>query len=166
MVGTPRVFTPAKAGAGGLIAGLGIASTLLAGFEGDRTHAYLDSARIATICRGVITYSDGTRVRMGDVRTENQCLDLNNVTVKKIVKEMQVCLNVPVTPMTAGAMISFGYNVGSGAFCRSVAQDFNSGLQVNGCKRMNLYVYAAHKVINGLVTRRNGESTTCLSGLT
>lgn len=158
-------ITPIKAGAGGLMAGLGIAAALLAVFEGDRTHAYLDSAHIATICRGIITYSDGTKVKMGDVRTEDQCIDLNNQAVRQKINEMQTCLKVPVSKLTAGAMISFGYNVGSGAFCRSVAKDFNSGLAFKGCTRMKLYVYADGKVVKGLVNRRDRESKTCLAGL-
>lgn len=157
---------PRKAAVGSLAAGILLAGPLISGFEGMRTHAYLDSARIATICEGIITYTDGRRVKMGDVVDVDTCIDLRNKDVAARVDQMQRCLEVPVSPVTAAWMISFGYNVGVAPYCKRVASNFNAGRQVSGCNWMRQYVYAGGAVNRGLVTRRGKEATGCLAGLT
>jgi lysozyme len=165
---TPIKVTPLKAGAGGLVAGLSLAATLIAGFEGERTHAYVDPAGIVTICDGTLVYQDGTKVKIGDVRSHEQCLNLLSGDVKLRVSKMQPMLQVPVTPKTAASMVSFAYNVGLGPF-KLVASDFNAGQPVAGCNRMRLYSRARINgklvVLPGLVTRRTMEANLCLSGL-
>ena len=97
--------------------------------------------------------------------TPQQCEARLLVSVRGRVAEMQKCLHVPVTPTTAQAMIRFGYNVGTAAFCKRVAAEFNAGRQVSGCNWMRQYVWSGGRKYPGLVARREGEATECIAGL-
>lgn len=151
----------AGAGAGGLAAGIALAVTvLIPQFEGERHKAYLDPVGVATICFGTI---EG--VKLGDTASHGECLNLLSADVQKRVPAMQKCLNVPVSPKTAAAMISFGYNVGTGAFCKGVAPLANAGRLHAACDQMSRYHYAGGKSLPGLVRRRAAEHALCVEGL-
>lgn len=157
----PKI-SPAKAGAGGLAAGVAMAVALISPFEGEVKHTYLDPVGIKTICYG----HTGKDVVMGQVKTHQQCLDLESADVKAATAQMQACLKVPVMPMTAAGMISFGYNVGTPTFCAKIAPYANQGRLTVACDRMGLYVYAGHPPhkLPGLVDRRQAEVSYCLQG--
>ncbi|WP_458097353.1 glycoside hydrolase family protein [Roseomonas sp. WA12] len=76
------------------------------------------------------------------------------------------------TNQTAAA-VSFAYNIGTGAFCRSTAaRRFNSGDWRGGCRAFNeddtgrpQWVTAGGWVLPGLVKRRAAERALCETGL-
>lgn len=156
---TPQT-SPVKAAAGGLAAGLGIAVSLIAPFEGERSHAYLDVGHVASIC-----YGETEGVTMGQVRTHAQCVRMLDSDLQKRLPVMQACTHVPVSPRTSGALISFGYNVGTGAYCKSVAPFLNVGEPLTACAKISLYHYVHGVSIPGLVRRRQAERKLCEEGL-
>lgn len=152
---------PRKIAAGSLAAGVAIASAvLIPQFEGERHHAYLDPVGIPTICYGTI---EG--VKLGDTATHGECVNLLSADVQKRVPAMQKCLKVQVSPKTAAAMISFGYNVGTGAFCKGIAPLANAGRIHAACDKMSAYHFAGGRSLPGLVTRRSAEHALCVEGL-
>jgi lysozyme len=75
-----------------------------------------------------------------------------------------MCIKVPMSDGTHAAMISFTFNVGGGALCKSsVARKINAGDLKGGCDSLMLYVYANGKWIKGLENRRRDERRLCLS---
>lgn len=148
------------AAGGGLAAGVALAMTLLPHFEGERTKAYLDPVGIPTIC-----YGETAGVKLGQTATQPECLSMLDRDVQARVPAMQKCLKVPVSPQTAAAMISFGYNVGTGTYCSKIAPLANAGKTAAACDRMGLYTYAGGKQLPGLVARRKAEVALCLKGL-
>lgn len=152
---------PRKYAVGSLAAGVALALPALMASEGLRTHAYLPTPND----RWTICYGETEGVHRGDVDTPQGCAARLMPVVLAHVAEMQKCLKVPVTPATAQAMDRFGFNVGTGAFCKRVAANFNAGHQVAGCNWMRQYVWQGRVKLNGLVTRRKGEADECLAGL-
>lgn len=146
---------------GGLILGVALALGPLKADEGYRDHAYIPVPGD----RWTICYGETEGVKQGDVATPIQCEAMLRGSVLRRVAEMQKCLHVPVSPLTAKAIIRFGYNVGTAAFCKRVAPNFNAGRQVNGCNWMRAYVYSSGRKYPGLVRRRAGEADECLAGL-
>lgn len=156
----PRKFTTA-AGAGGLAAGIALALSPLMAGEGLRTHAYIPVPGD----RWTICYGETAGVHAGDVATPVQCKAMLLADVRARVDRMQRCLKVPVSPVTAQAMIRFAYNVGEGPFCKRVAANFNAGRAAAGCNWMRQFVWSGGRKYPGLVARRKGEADECLAGL-
>lgn len=152
---------PQKIAAGGLAAGIVLALTPLMLGEGLRTHAYIPVPGD----RWTICYGETVGVKQGDVATPVACKAMLLESVKGRVAEMQKCLKVPVSPVTAQAMIRFSYNVGNGPFCKRVAADFNAGHAAAGCNWMRQYVWSGGRKYPGLIARRKGEADECLAGL-
>jgi hypothetical protein len=62
------------------------------------------------------------------------------------------------------SIISFTYNVGGGALCKSsVARYINAGEPDKGCDALLLYVKANKHIIQGLKNRRMAERKLCLN---
>jgi lysozyme len=80
--------------------------------------------------------------------------------------EISKCIHVPVSDKTRAAFISFSYNVGSSAFCRSkIASRLNAGDAKGACDAMLAYDHAQGRVVKGLTNRRNAERRLCLEGV-
>lgn len=82
--------------------------------EGNRTTAYLDSAKppIWTICRG-ITHIDGKPVTRGMRLTEAQCDVLNSKEAQASLAWVRNNINVPLNPVQQVGIASFcPYNIG------------------------------------------------------
>lgn len=156
---TPR-FSTAQKGVGGLLAGLVLAVGLIVTSEGDRHKAYLDTTKTATIC-----YGETAGVTLGQVDTQQQCVDLLSSDLQARIAKMQKCTNVPVRPEVAAAMIDFAYNAGVGAYCLKPAQMLNQGNVVAACNWLGShYTTSKGKLLPGLVTRRARERVLCLKG--
>lgn len=109
---------------GGVVASaLLIATPFIAKHEGLRTSAYLDIAKVPTIC-----YGSTVGVKMGDVKTKKECDDLLKKEVEQFMKQTYDSIKVEVSPQTLSALTSFSYNVGIGAFRNStLLRTLNSG---------------------------------------
>lgn len=146
---------------GSAIAAAAIA--LVGAWEGLRTVAYRDVVGVPTVC-----YGETRGVKMGDRYSKAECDAMLGAGLKDFEKGMRRCLKSPdkIPDETYVAFLSFSYNVGIGAFCRStLVRKANSGDLRGACKELPKWVNAGGKRIRGLVNRRKDELRICLSGL-
>lgn len=149
----PRVARSAKIGA--------LAITLIAGAEGLRTVAYHDPVGIPTICFG-----ETRGVKIGDTATAAECRRILADRLRDFSGEVDACLRPRVPDETYVAFLSFAYNVGPAAFCRStLARKANAGDLVGACEELPRWVYARGIRLPGLAKRRQEELALCLRGV-
>lgn len=92
--------------------------------EGVRYRTYLDDAGIPTICYG----HTGPEVRLGQTATKEECDTLFKKDLLRHSAAVSKCLNAPLTSYQYDAVVSFAFNVGPTAFCRStMARKINAG---------------------------------------
>lgn len=137
---------------------------MIAGYEGWRAQLYEDVAGHATIGyghlvhRGPITEAD-RKGPFGKGITKAQGMDLLRADARSAVQAVRDAVTVRLTQGQFDALVSFTYNVGSGALRRSTllkkvnAKDFDSAAGEFG-----KWVKAGGKVYAGLVRRRNEEA--------
>ncbi len=139
---------------------LGIALTMVAGFEGLYTHAYKDVVGVVTVCYGVTNYD--RPVKMGDVYTVSECKEMLSEDLPRYKAMVDKCIHVPMPPHRTAAMVSFVYNVGEGNLCKSsVARYINAGQPLRGCEALMLWNKAGGRTIRGLTNRRAAERVDC-----
>ena len=137
------------------------AVSLVGAFEGLRTYAYRDPVGIPTICFG-----ETRGVKMGDKATVDECKGmLSDALANEYAVKMEKCIrnpeNVPDTSYIA--FLSFTYNVGSGAFCKStLARKLNAGDLDGACYELKKWDKAMGIRLPGLTKRRAAEMALCL----
>lgn len=137
-----------------------IATSCVAGFEGVRQVAYRDPVGIPTICFG-----ETQGVKLGDRATMDECRAMLADSLTIANDNVDRCLKVPVNDNQRAALVSFTYNVGGAAFCRSnVVRKINAGEIDAGCNSLTQWVYAKGVKLPGLVKRREAERDLCLKG--
>lgn len=143
----------------GLAGAVLAAGTLTYEFEGEHRGPYLDPVGIETACIGHV----GSKLK--EFYTGKECTGLFVADLIRAEKTVDRC--TPNFPEAAKpALISFVFNVGSGAYCSStLAKKANTGDHVGACKELYRWVYAKGEVLPGLVRRRKVEAELCLSGL-
>jgi lysozyme len=133
---------------------------LIKKFEGCKLKAYKCPAGLWTISWGLTFYPDGTKVKEGDVITQQQAEDYFNAIVDDFAKKVDVLIKSNVTDNNFSALVSFAYNVGMGNFQRStllrkvnanpkdktILAEFKKWTRANG------------EVLKGLVRRRDAEA--------
>lgn len=138
------------------VAGLG----LIKGFEGTEYRAYLDSAKVPTICTG------STRgVLIGQHATPAECEHRLVQDSSYAGKAVARCTAAKLSQEQYDAVVSFTFNVGGGAYCRStLVRKLNAGDCRGAGAEFLRWDYAAGKRLRGLTTRRKAESTLFLKG--
>ena len=127
------------------------------GFASTGHHDRIDPPGVNTIGYGHIE-----NVHIGDKITKIQAGVLLAKDLPRYEKQVERCIHVPMPGYRHGAIISFTYNVGGGALCKSsVARYINAGQTNKGCDALLLYDKANHKVITGLQNRRKAERKLC-----
>lgn len=156
----PQPISPArKAAAWGTAATL--AFSPIANSEGLKLTPYYDVAHVLTDC-----YGRTVGVKLHVKQTKVACDSYLAQDILAHARRMEACVYVDVPVKSLVAFISFGYNVGSGAFCRStLAAKLNAGDLKGACDQLPRWNKAAGIVWKGLVTRRALEWSQCLSGL-
>lgn len=87
---------------------------LIKKFEGCRLKAYRCSAGVPTIGYGNTYYEDGSKVKIGDVITQERAESLLKGLVKKYYHQ-----HTNITQNQFNAITSFCYNVGNGNYNKS-----------------------------------------------
>lgn len=87
---------------------------LIKKFEGCRLKAYRCSAGVPTIGYGNTYYEDGSKVKIGDVITQERAESLLKELVKKYYHQ-----HTNITQNQFNAITSFCYNVGNGNYNKS-----------------------------------------------
>lgn len=139
------------------------ATPMIQQHEGLRTKAYFDPVGVPTICFG-----ETLGVDIGDRASISECHDMLQPRLEGFLKEMRACTDVELPAKTEAALLSFTYNVGTGTYCRNIAEKrINQGKLVEACEALKLYVKAGRpkRTLEGLVRRRSEESELCLQGL-
>ena len=145
-------------------AGAGAAALLLVyvpAFEGVVLRGYRDPIGVVTACAG----HTATAV-LGRPYTREECQSLLVDDLAEHAEDTAECVADSVwwglTPYEKAAFISFTYNVGSGAFCRStMAQKLNADDVAGACAELSRWVYAGGRQLPGLVKRRATERALC-----
>ena len=133
---------------------------LIKRFEGCKLKAYKCPAGLWTISWGLTFYPDGTKVKEGDVITQQQAEDYFNAIVDDFAKKVDALIKSNVSENNFSALVSFAYNVGMGNFQRStllrkvnanpkdktILDEFKKWTRANG------------EVLKGLVRRRDAEA--------
>jgi lysozyme len=154
-----------------IIAGTGAATALglmaivvVGGHEGLVLKSYRDVVGVWTAC-----YGETKDIRPGMKFTKERCDEmLLNDGLARHEQGMRGCLNAPdqIPDKTYVAMVSFTYNVGIGAFCKStVARRLNNLDYRGACDALLAWNKAGGRVIKGLTIRRKAERKLCMEGL-
>lgn len=142
--------------------GVGAAGLLLVmvpKFEGMVLRGYKDPIGIVTACAG----HTKTAV-LGKAYTMEQCNKLLDQDLAEHAKGAMRCIKVPTTPGERAAYVSFAYNVGTGAFCKStMVRKLNAGDYIGACNELGRWTQAGGKELKGLVRRRAAERALCVA---
>jgi lysozyme len=128
--------------------------------EGLRLNAYLCPASVVTIGYGNTRYPDGSKVKMGDkLDNEQEATSLLLAAMKSY--EDAVNRHLPnINQCQFDALVSFCYNVGTGAFIKStlLKKAKANAADPSIVDEFNKWVRGGGKVLPGLVTRRREEA--------
>lgn len=134
---------------------------LICEFEGLKLKPYLCSAKIPTIGYGNTYYPNGKRVTLlDDTITKEYAFEIFKTIADKFAKRVDEMVKTELTQNQFNALVSFAYNVGTGAFATStlLKKVNNNPNDVTIKNEFLKWVRANKKVIQGLVNRRNKEA--------
>lgn len=149
----------------GIIAGsamlLSLAIATVSQFEGRELRAYQDIVGVWTIC-----YGETRGVKSGDVATPAQCSSMLAKSIAEYEAGLDRCLTVPTSGKTKVALVSWAYNVGVSAACKStLVRIANTGNLRLACEQLLSWTRAGGRVVQGLINRRQAERALCIEGL-
>ncbi|EPW5276578.1 glycoside hydrolase family protein, partial [Yersinia enterocolitica] len=105
-------------------------------------------------------------VKPGSVISERQVAVNLVADVQRVERAMAVCMPLVMPQPVYDAVVSFAFNVGTGAACRSTLAFFvNKGDWRSACNQLPRWVYVNGVKTKGLERRRTTEQTHCLSGV-
>lgn len=148
------------------IAGLSLSAAALvaiANFEGFRDRAYDDGVGVRTI-----GYGSTEGVKPGDRITPERALIRLLGDAEKHQRELRACIgDVPMYQHEWDAIVSWAYNVGTGAACKSsLVRKLKAGDYTGACTELLKWDKAGGRVLPGLTKRRQAEFKTCMGGPT
>lgn len=133
---------------------------LIKRFEGFSPTAYLDSAGLSTIGYGHL-------IKAGEYFTsidENEAAALLAKDTDTAVNAVKKLVSVPLTQNQYNALVSFVYNIGTGAFKDStLLKKLNAGDYLGAAAEFMRWKYAGGQIVQGLVNRREQEKEVFLS---
>lgn len=136
--------------------------------EGFRSRAYDDGAGTHTVGFGSTAREDGSPVRPGDTITPDRAVVRLAQDVDRTQRALRACIgDVPLYQHEWDAYVSWAYNVGSGAACRSTLvkklrqtpPDY-----AGACAELLRWTKAGGRELPGLVKRRQAEYELCVKG--
>src|SRR5690606_15889719 len=101
--------------------------------------------------------------QIGVLRTIEECEALLSDEVRTVAARLSGCVHVEVQPHEAAALISWAYNVGTGAACgATLVRKLNAGAPAAvWCAELDRWVYAGGKRGRGLERRGAAERVVC-----
>jgi len=114
----------------------------------------------------------GSPVAMGDTITPPQALVQAMTDIQRFEKNLKACVDVPLAQHEYDAFISFSYNVGESAFCKStLVKRLNAGDYPGACSELLRWRFVAGRDCKvrsnncyGLYKRRLDEYLHCIGG--
>jgi len=138
-----------------------LACGLVANYEGLVLNRYADPVGIPTICFGE---TDKDVVRF-DTLNRQQCTAVLGASLAEHARAVAPCITREIKPYEAAAVLSWSYNVGAGAACKStLVKKLNAGQE--WCRELKRWVFAGGESdpLPGLVKRRAAEYQMCTTG--
>ena len=143
------------------VAAMAISAAALVGIashEAFRSTTYKDSGGIPTL-----GYGETKGVVAGQTTTPERALKKLLESADEHAQEMNKCITVPLYQYEFDAYLSFTYNVGTGAFCRStLVKKLNAQDYSGACKELLKWDKVGNKQLAGLARRRQAEYFTCI----
>lgn len=137
---------------------------LIRDFEGFVGTAYRCPAGILTIGFGHTSSAGAPAVLPGMKMTRDEAERVLAADVSRFAEGVARAMRRELSPMQFSAIVSFAYNVGLGALCRSsVLKAVNSGHFDAVPAKLLLWVKAGGRVLPGLVRRRRAEGELFMS---
>jgi lysozyme len=132
---------------------------LLKKFEGCVLKAYRCPANVWTIGFGNTFYEDGTKVKEGDVITQQRADELAKFIVEQFATSIRAMIKQPLNENQFSACVSLAYNIGTGGFKKSsVLRKLNvNPLDPTIADSFRLWNKGGGVVLKGLVRRREAE---------
>ena len=133
---------------------------LIKRFEGCKLKAYKCPANVWTIGFGNTFYEDGTKVKEGDVITQERADELFDIIISDFVRMTDALVKSDVTENNFSALVSFTFNVGTGNLKKSTllrkvnANPKDPSIRAEFMK----WTRANNVVLKGLVRRREAEA--------
>ena len=132
---------------------------LLKKFEGCVLKAYRCPANVWTIGFGNTFYEDGTKVKEGDVITQQRADELAKYIVEQFATSIRAMIKQPLNENQFSACVSLAYNIGTGGFKKSSVL---RKLNVNSndptiADSFRLWNKGGGVILKGLVRRREAE---------
>jgi len=136
-----------------------LACGLVANYEGLVLSRYADPVGIPTICFGE---TDKEVIRF-DTLNREQCTVVLGASLAEHARYVAPCITREIKPYEAAAVLSWSYNVGAGAACKStLIRKLNAGQE--WCSELKRWNVADGQVLKGLVKRRDAEYQMCTTG--
>ena len=133
---------------------------LLADLEGCRLRPYQCSAGVWT---SGIGHTAGVKPQR-DISERDAAANLV-ADVLQVERQLGKCVSVQMPQPVYDALVSFAFNVGSGAACRSTLAHFlNARRWREACEQLPRWVYINGVKSSGLENRRQRERAWCLRG--
>lgn len=140
---------------------------LIKEFEGCYLTAYKCPANVWTIGYGTTEPIDGKPISQGMTITQKQADELLLKNLKTYEKAVNDYTQVSLNQNQFDALVSFTYNVGTGAYKTStLLQKLNKSDYQGASEEFAKWKYAGGKVLNGLVRRREAERKLFLTPVT
>ena len=139
---------------------------LIISFEGFSAIPYRCPAGIPTIGFGTTHYPGGRAVSMGDKPiTKERAYEILEYEVNSHYgKVVEHSVGSDTTQEQLDALISFAYNLGTGAFKRStLLKHHNKGKTKKAAREFAKWTHANGRVLKGLVRRRDAEKALYLA---
>lgn len=133
---------------------------LIKRFEGCKLKAYKCPAGVWTIGYGNTFYEDGTKVKEGDVITQERADELFDIIINDFARMTDALVKSNVTENNFAAIVSFTFNVGTGNLKKStLLKKVNANPKDPSIRaEFNKWVRANNVVLKGLVRRREAEA--------
>lgn len=131
---------------------------LIRQFEGLRLAAYRDAAGVWTIGYGHTAQAGPPAVRAGMEISPGEAEALLRADVEAVATIVRRLVEVPVNDNEFGALVSFAYNVGTGALRGStLLRRLNDGDRAGAALQFGKWIHGGGRVLPGLVHRREKE---------
>ena len=133
---------------------------LIKQFEGCKLKAYKCPAGLDTIGYGNTWYPDGTKVKPGDVITQERADELFDYIIEDFINQIKPLIKSLLSDNNFSAIVSFAYNVGVNNLRKStLLKKVNANPKDPSISaEFKKWVRANDKVLNGLVKRREAEA--------
>lgn len=150
----PRVL------AGGSVAIVALAVPVVQHWEGLENDPYKDIVGITTVCYGETKGVEQRRY------SDEECADMLLRRLHEFNVEIGSCITREVPVQVRAAVLSWAYNIGSDAACRStLMRMLNEGNVAGACAELDRWVMAGGKRVKGLENRRREERKLCEGAL-